>query len=224
MQISVRALAPLAAALAVVLAGCQTSGDKTAQSGDTPPVAAAAPQAGESAAGLPGQAQAPASAAGVEFYIAQTEADPALMELPLRDGALYVQRTPALTRADLAEAAAMVDQKGQNFVGLRFTEAGARKLTDVSSANVGKRLVLVVDRELIAAPRIAEPLDRGVLAFATPNAQAATEIAAAIRGEDPAASTTPAPGGESVPAAAPAPSVPAQSGQGEPSGRTQPRM
>ncbi|MEI2416297.1 preprotein translocase subunit SecD [Orrella sp. JC864] len=220
MQISARTVAPLAA-LAFVLAGCQTSGDKTASQTEGAPPAASASQPGQLAPGAVDPAQA--AAPSVAFYIAQTEADPALMEVPLRDGSLYVQRTPALTRDDLAEAAAMVDQAGQNFVGLRFTEAGARKLTEVSSRNVGQRLALVVDRELIAAPRIAEPLDRGVLAFATPNAQAAAEIAAAIRGDDPS-SAGPAPGGEAAPAAAPAPAVPAQSGQGEPGGTAPPRM
>ena len=216
MQTTQRFLAPVAAALVLALAGCQTpskTGETAASDGT--PATAATPSPAEAAAQAAQQAQ---QASGVEFYIAQTDADPALMELPLKDGSLYVQRTPALTRADLAEAAAMVDQQGQNFVGLRFNEAGARKLTEVSSANVGNRLVLVIDRELIAAPRIAEPLDRGVLAFATPTAQAAAEIAAAIRGEDPAAAA-PAPGGGAAPAAAPAPSVPAQPGNGEPTAR-----
>lgn len=77
------------------------------------------------------------------------------MNLP--DGKIYMQQQPVLTRADLTEAAALVDRQGANFVGLRFSDAGARKLNDVSSKNVGNMLALVIDRELIAAPRIGEP-------------------------------------------------------------------
>ena len=52
-------------------------------------------------------------------------------------------------------------------------------------------LVLVLDRELIAAPRIGEPLNRGVLAFGVPSAKAAADIASRIRGD----SSAPAAGG-----------------------------
>ncbi|VFR28912.1 putative lipoprotein [plant metagenome] len=207
-----RYLAPVAAALVLVLAGCQTASDKSAGAAGAP---ASPGQAQPAPAATPGSpatpaAQAAATAAQVGFYIAQTKQEAGLLEVPLQDGKLYVQRTPVLTRGDLVEAAAMVDQQGQNFVGLRFNDAGARKLSEISSKNVGNMLALVINRELVAAPRISEPLDRGVLAFGTPNAQAAAEIAAAIRGDDPAAE--PAPSGATQPGAAPAPTVPAQSG------------
>jgi hypothetical protein len=59
---------------------------------------------------------------------------------------------------------------------------------------------LVIDQELVAAPLIGEPLNRGVLAFGVPSAQAASEIAAKIRGDAAAA-----PAGGTAPAPAPAP-------------------
>ena len=123
----------------------------------------------------------------VEFYLAQTEAAADAMQIKLPDGVLYLQRQPVLTREDLTEAAALVDKQGQNFVGLRFTEAGARKLNAISGQNVGKMLALVVERQLVAAPRISEPLNRGVLAFSVSSAQEANELASAVRGGDPAA-------------------------------------
>ena len=123
------------------------------------------------------------------FHPAHKEPGAGLREISLPDGKLYMQEVPVLTRADLTDAAALVDRQGQNFVGLRFSEAGARKLNDVSSKNVGNMLALVIDRELVAAPLIGEPLNRGVLAFGVPSAQAASEIAAKIRGD---AAVTPA--------------------------------
>ncbi|AHV93904.1 SecDF P1 head subdomain-containing protein [Bordetella holmesii] len=182
MQLTMRKLAPAALIAVLALAGCAApkGADKTANANGQPDAAASA--------------QAPATASAVEFYIASTDADPSLTPVKVSDGTLYLQRAPVLTRADLTEAQALVDRQGQNFVGLRFSEAGTRKLTDVSTQNVGKMLVLVIDRELIAAPRIAEPLNKGVLAFGVPTANAAAAIAAKIRGDaQPAAAPAPAP-------------------------------
>src|SRR5690606_34720048 len=144
MQTSLRKLAPALAVMSLVLAGCQTAPKKDAD-------AAAQPQP---------QATQQATVSVVEFYVAQAQGGPGLMEVKVPDGSLFMQRQPVLTRADLTEAAALVDREGQNFVGLRFTEEGARKLNDVSSQNIGNMLALVIDRELVAAPRIAEPLNR----------------------------------------------------------------
>ncbi|QVQ25811.1 SecDF P1 head subdomain-containing protein [Achromobacter deleyi] len=181
MQLNLRKLAPALVVVTLALAGCKTAPTKTSG-------AAATPEAGQ-------QSATPATASRVDFYLAKREAGPGLREISLPDGKLYLQETPVLTRADLTDAAALVDRQGQNFVGLRFSEAGTRKLTTVSTNNVGSVLALVIDQELVAAPLIGEPLNRGVLAFGVPSAQAASEIAAKIRGDAaaPAAGTAPAP-------------------------------
>ena len=193
MQLTMRKLAPALAVLTLALAGCQT-----------PPKQAAD---GETGAATSGAQTQPATASAVEFYVAQAAMAPGLTEVKIPDGSLFLQRQPVLTRADLSEAAALVDRQGQNFVGLRFTEAGARKLNDVSSQNIGNMLALVIDRELVAAPRIAEPLNRGVLAFGVPSAEAASDIAAKIRGDQGQAA--PANGAAPAAPAAPAPAAPA---------------
>lgn len=186
MQLNLRKLAPALVVVTLALAGCKTAPTKTG--------AATTPEAGQ-------QSTAPATASRVDFYLAKREAAPGLREVSLPDGKLYLQETPVLTRADLTDAAALVDRQGQNFVGLRFSEAGTRKLTSVSTSNVGSVLALVIDQELVAAPLIGEPLNRGVLAFGVPSAQAASEIAAKIRGD---AAAAPAPAGGTAPAPAPA--------------------
>lgn len=193
----IRFLAPAAIAAVLALAGCQTTpGDRAARGGGQ--VASPAGQA--QPAGESGAASAATPAPmPVEFFIAQLEPQPGLAEVTLGDGSLYVQQMPVLTRGDLAEAAAMVDKQGQHFVGLRFNEEGARKLAEVSSRNVGKVMVLAVNRQLVAVPRIAEPLDRGVMAFRVDDAQAAREIASAIRGEPEAANGPFATGAASAP-------------------------
>lgn len=184
MHIKFRTFAPAILMATVLLAGCQTPGNKAGTGatgvGTTPPPAGTAPST-------------PPAVSSVGFYLAQTESAPNLMEVKLSDATVYVQEQPVLTRADLTEAAALVDRQGKNFVGLRFSPEGARKLSQVSAENVGKLLVLIINGQLVAAPRIAEPLNRGVLAFGVDTPQTATEIAARVRGDAPAANGTSAP-------------------------------
>lgn len=208
MQKHIRFLAPAAMAMLLGLAGCKTMPGDRAQGEDADKAATAqqAPQAAD-----PGSAAAAATAVPVEFFIAQLEPGTGLVEVKLADGSLYVEQMPVLTRNDLAEAAAMVDAQGQHFVGLRFNDTGARKLAEVSTKNVGKVMVLAVNRQMAAAPRIAEPLDRGVLAFRVPSAQDARDIATAIRGEPaPDADAAGAGAGADADAASQAPQQPQQ--------------
>lgn len=186
MQLTLRTMAPILAAALVALAGCQTAPQKES----TPP--ATGPS--EPAPATP----TPYSNSSVQLYVAQRNAEPGLTEVKMSDGSLYLQSPPVLTRQDLTEASALVDRQGRNFVGLRFTEGGARKLYAASTQNVGQRLALVLGRDLVAAPQIAEPLNRGLIVFAVDSAQTAADIVARIRGEaTPArpATGTPAPGG-----------------------------
>ncbi|MEI2417113.1 preprotein translocase subunit SecD [Orrella sp. JC864] len=162
--LSCRTLA-LAGALLLALAGCQAPSDS---------------RAGRE------QAQAAAAhAALVEIFVAGTQPEPGRSVLQVPDGVLYIERRPVLGREDLSEAAALQGEDGQAYLGLRFTEEGAARLAAVSRARVGSLLALVIDRELITAPEIAEPLDRGVLALAMPDAAMASELAARIRGAGP---------------------------------------
>ena len=154
MQLTLRNMAPALMVLTLALAGCKTAPTKNA--GD----AAATPQTGQQQQ----QQQSPSATASVVEFYGQDPGRPGLTEVTLPDGKLYMEQQPVLTRADLTEAAQLVDREGNNFVGLRFSESGARKLNDISSKNVGNMLVLVLDRELIAAPhrRAAEPWRAGV--------------------------------------------------------------
>jgi preprotein translocase subunit SecD len=193
-----RLLAPVLVVTAMGLAGCKAPPTKAPES-----AAPAAPsQTAESASP---STSVPMSASPVEFYVAQAQPDARAIAVKLSDGSMvYLIGQPVLTRNDLTEAAALADRQGQNFVGLRFTEAGARKLNEVSRKNIGNMLALVVNRELVAAPRLAEPLNRGVMAFGVPSAQIAKQVAAKIRG-DQAAPPTSAPARQPKPSKAPTP-------------------
>lgn len=152
-----RAPAALMAA-AVLLAGCQTpSAERT------------------------DPARQVAEVVPVELFLARAQPSPGLVPVKVPDGTLYLERSAALTRADLSEAAALTSPQGQAFLGLRFNEAGAERLREITASNRGNLLALVIDRELITAPAIVEPLDRGVLTLTMPDLPTANDLAARIR-------------------------------------------
>lgn len=153
-------LAMLAAA--ALLAGCQ------------------APSAERSRADAAAQTQT--EQVPVELFLARAQPSAGLMAVKVPDGTLYLERRAALTREHLSEAAALTDPQGQAFLGLRFNTAGAERLREVTAANQGNLLALVIDRELVTAPAIVEPLDRGVLTLVMPDVRTASELAARIRG------------------------------------------
>ncbi|MHA3904768.1 SecDF P1 head subdomain-containing protein [Castellaniella sp. WN] len=119
----------------------------------------------------------------VAIYLARSGPGKGLVAVHAPSGTIYLHTRPVLAREDITEAAALSDHQGGHFVGLRLTPAGAERLAAISRKNVGGLLALVIGRELVAAPHIAGPLDRGILAFEVPSSAAASSLAARIRGD-----------------------------------------
>ncbi|MFC4297760.1 preprotein translocase subunit SecD [Castellaniella hirudinis] len=173
MYLTTRAFIPTLLAALLALSGCKTLPSAAPQTTTDTPVTAS----GNSAAGTPRVVQP------IAIYLAQSAPGDQLVAVPIPDGALYLHARPVLAREDLTDAAALSDRQGGHFVGLRLTPAGAERLNAVSRQNVGSLLALVIGRELVAAPRIGGPLDRGILAFEVPSAAVAADLAARIRGD-----------------------------------------
>jgi hypothetical protein len=193
MFLNLRSFAPLLGAAMLALAGCQVAPQN--------PDASAAPSA-ESAGQTPEQAESgaapgspastaapkltPATNSPATFFIGETHSAPNLTAVKMIDGTrLYLQREPVLKGGDISQANDLVDKQGRHFVGVRFTKEGASKLAEVSAKSKGKRLVLIINGRVEAAPVIGEQLDHGVLAFGVPSALGAASLAARIRGEQP---------------------------------------
>lgn len=193
MFLKLRSFAPLLGALTVALAGCQVAPPNPESSAES---AAQAPDQSEPGAepGTPGS-QAPSPApkltpathSPATFFIGETHSAPNLTAVKMIDGTrLYLQREPVLKGDDVSQANDLVDKQGRHFIGVRFTKEGAGKLAEVSAKSKGKRLVLIINGRVEAAPVIGEQLNRGVLAFGVPSALGAASLAARIRGEQPA--------------------------------------
>ncbi|HEX9124766.1 MAG TPA: protein translocase subunit SecD, partial [Methylomirabilota bacterium] len=73
-----------------------------------------------------------------------------------------VDRKPLLTGADVANARVSIDQNtSEPYVSLELTGAGGRVFADLTSANVGRRLAIVLDGNLYSAPVIRERIPSG---------------------------------------------------------------
>lgn len=74
-------------------------------------------------------------------------------------------RYPVYTRVslsgDLLTGANATFQNGQAVVSFTFNSLGARKFGEITSANVGKRFAVVLDKKVITAPVINGPINGG---------------------------------------------------------------
>ena len=192
MLLKLRSFAPLLGALTVALAGCQVAPTNPGSSAESTAQAPDQSESGTEPAAPGGQAPAaapkltPATNSHATFFIGETHSAPNLTAVKMIDGTrLYLEREPVLKGEDISQANDLVDKQGRHFIGVRFTKTGASKLADVSAKSKGKRLVLIINGRVEAAPVIGEQLDHGVLAFGVPSALGAASLAARIRGEQP---------------------------------------
>jgi len=110
-------------------------------------------------------------AAGVEYYA--------------------VRKTIPVTGTDLKNARVQKGRLGEPNVGFSLTPDGGRKFADLTGANVGRRLAIVLDNKVVSAPRINNRIeDQGVIE-GTFTTQQAADLALVLRsGSLPASLTT----------------------------------
>ncbi|MBB2919366.1 SecDF P1 head subdomain-containing protein [Cupriavidus alkaliphilus] len=179
-----RAVSIAASLLAVLTLGAcqQMPAQQAAQPGAMAPAAVPAPAPTQA----PAQAQpAPRAAAplpSVDFRLAQPERASGLNELRMANATLWVAPQPALSRSDLNTVVAVKAKDGKSYVRFGFTQAGAQKLAAVTQRFPGKVLVLTINGNLVATPRIARPVTNGLLFVPMGSEQQALNVAAVIGG------------------------------------------
>lgn len=78
------------------------------------------------------------------------------------EGVFYIlEDVPVVTGEDLVDARPDFDQNGQPAVGFRFNPSGARKFGDYTAENIGQLFAIVLDNEVISAPRINDHIATG---------------------------------------------------------------
>lgn len=105
--------------------------------------------------------------------------------LPMADNPislLPVQRRALLTGDMLTDAQPGFGQNGEAIVNFKFDSLGARRFADATRDNVGKPFAVVLDGEVITAPRINEPILGGSGQISGNfNTQSANDLAILLR-------------------------------------------
>ena len=76
---------------------------------------------------------------------------------PGQEPRIVVKKRVMVSGENLIDAQPTFDQ-GQPIVSFRFDAAGGKRFGDITSHNVGKRLAIVLDDQVISAPNIREPI------------------------------------------------------------------
>jgi preprotein translocase subunit SecD len=78
------------------------------------------------------------------------------------EGVFYIiRRAPEVSGENLVDASAGFDQDGRPAVNFRFDTTGARRFGDYTRNNVGRIFAIVLDGEVISAPRIISAITGG---------------------------------------------------------------
>ncbi len=102
---------------------------------------------------------------------------------PDEAGIYYILEEGAVVGGDeLDDAKLGFDQNGSPAVEFRFNPAGGRKFGEYTAANVGNLFAIVLDNEVISAPRINQPIPGGA-GIITGNftVESATQLAILLR-------------------------------------------
>ena len=88
------------------------------------------------------------------FYAAAAEPLAGWQKMQSEDRSVWVNPTPALVSADVERAVPGRSPDGQNYVTLVFTEAGAKKMRELSVAQADKLVAMILDGKVIFAPLV----------------------------------------------------------------------
>ena len=114
-------------------------------------------------------------------------------ELGRASGTVYyaVRTTIPVTGTDLKYARVQKGQLGTPNVGFSLTPDGGRKFGELTGANVGRRLAIVLDNKVVSAPSINSKIENQGVIEGNFTTQAAADLALVLRsGSLPASLTT----------------------------------
>ncbi|MEK7802311.1 MAG: protein translocase subunit SecD, partial [Pseudomonadota bacterium] len=95
--------------------------------------------------------------------VSMSDDDPSVRKVPMRDNPtqlLPLNRRPLLT-GDMLDSAHPDFQDGAPVVSFRLNAVGARRFCEVTHDNIGKPFAVVLDNEIITAPRINDAICGG---------------------------------------------------------------
>ena len=91
--------------------------------------------------------------------------------------AVWVNPAASLTSADIARADPSTDADRGTFVEVVFTDDGAKKMRDLSSAQRNKLIAMVMNGQVIFAPTVRTEISREcIITGSGPNGLTTTEV------------------------------------------------
>ena len=101
---------------------------------------------------------------------------------PAGGSVIAVQRRAILSGDDLIGAELSRDENQQPAVALKFNAAGGRKFARATQENSGKLFAMILDNQVLSAPRIDEPILGGnAIIHGSFTTESATQLAIALR-------------------------------------------
>src|SRR5438128_1463541 len=91
---------------------------------------------------------------GISIKAASEDPVPGWQKMHIEGRSVWVSPTPALTSADIQGAEPATDRNRGNFVKVVFTDAGAKKMRDLTTTQMNKPIAIVLDGKLLAAPKV----------------------------------------------------------------------
>jgi preprotein translocase subunit SecD len=90
--------------------------------------------------------------------------------------ALWVSPIISLTSADIQRAEETTDTNGHRAVGVIFNDAGAKKISDLSTAQLNHLVAMILDGRVIFAPKVRRPMSQEALITGPASSGLSTEI------------------------------------------------
>ena len=99
----------------------------------------------------------------VKFLLGNEEAKVGLKayEIPNENRKIFLEQEPVLKNVDI-KSAEHVMEGDMHQIRLNFNRSGRKKLAKITRENIGRRMGIVVNERLVAAPRIMAQIPGGV--------------------------------------------------------------
>ena len=102
---------------------------------------------------------------------------PGWQKMDIDGRSVWVSPTPAITSSDIQGAEPAADRKYGNFVKVIFTDAGAKKMRELTTAQMNKPIAIVLDGKLISAPKVRSVIsNEGIITGKAPSGLSIEEV------------------------------------------------
>jgi preprotein translocase subunit SecD len=108
---------------------------------------------------------------------ASDEAVAGWQKMEINERSIWVNPAPALTSADIQGAEPASDRNSGNFVRVVFTDEGAKKMRDLTTAQMNKLIAIVLDGKVLSAPRVRSVIGKdGIITGKPPDGLTTEEV------------------------------------------------